>query len=284
MNGNSANLTYWAFSTWASISVWRESMLMALLTLQQPEISVSKMRKRIGHGHPSSVNLGFEPFESCGIVSKMSEVKNQGFYSYPTYSVDFDMLKETIRTWEEIDLNHESAMSNYITKSLELSLIKNEPNGVYVERIEDIVPDDFNSWSVKSTINRSTGLAMKILFIKEKCGFEFNNWIEFLSRIIPTKERVTEICELGIEKDGAGAGEWDTVQWEGIRDTYSYIDLNAGFRLNVNNWMDINGWDNGKGDLIATVENIDYGRVLGIPYVNNNEIISDGGEGEIIRL
>tara|TARA_B100000029_G_C17541540_1_gene946918 strand:- start:755 stop:1594 length:840 start_codon:yes stop_codon:yes gene_type:complete len=278
---SSANLTYWTFTTWASNSVSRESMLNALITMPEPEITVSRMRNRIGHGHLESVRVGFEPFNVNGIVDKAP-----GKGRYPNYVINYDGLKDMVREWETIDLNHGSVIDQHVTKRLSKLCTRVEPHGEFLDphvtnfyntTSNGFSDNDVNAiwWSVYNHIQFSTRLAMKILYMKDRFGLAMTNWIDLLSRIIPTRQRVLEV----VEQVGEAPSYWQD-KYQNTINEYKEIDMKRGFKENMDSWYESNN------NIIPHADDWKdrYGFTLNLPNIENNEIFSNDGKGDIICL
>jgi hypothetical protein len=249
-----ADISYWAFDTWASVTVHRSTMLMALATLNQPTISVSAMKRRINHGSPYSVSVGFEPFEVCGIVTRLEDVSR----TYPTFSIDREKITQLIETWEQIDLIEDSSMRKYIMKHANID------NCIYASK------GTANPYAVQRCLNVISKLSMKILYLKERCNVRLDNWITFLNEVMPTHEQISEL--LTPDSDNRTTG--DIRLSKEIDDTYNPIDMNRGFRNSINGFYSMRNETPSKN----------IGNVLGLPYVTDKEIFNNDGNGEIVCL
>ena len=184
------DLSYWILNSWASNSVHREKILNAIITMQEPEATLNKIKCRISSGAPSSVQFGLEPFVLAGILEQ-----TPGRGRYPAYLINYDKLKDVMRSWETIDLNYGSVMDQHVSTRMSKLLTKNEPNGEYLIPSDDVEGVVINSWEISNHVTHSMNLTMRILYMKERFGLQFNNWMEFISRIMATRNKFIEICD-----------------------------------------------------------------------------------------
>ena len=257
------DLSYWILNSWASSSVHRERILNAIITMQEPELTLNKIKCRISSGAPHSVEFGLEPFVLAGILDR-----TPGRGRHSSYLINYDKLKDVMRSWETIDLNYGSTMDQHVSQRMSNLLTKNEPNGEYLLPSEGEL---VSSWDISNHVNHSMNLSMRILYMRERFGLQFNNWMEFASRVMASREMFMQICDNMREPDYA----YERQRIETFRTGYREIDLKLGFKENMKNWFDTMGIEDNA------IDRERYGKILQLPYIENNEIFNHNGEGEI---
>lgn len=111
--------------------------------------------------------------------------------------------------------------------------------------------------------------------MKDRFGLAMTNWIDLLSRIIPTRQRVLEV----VEQVGEAPSYWQD-KYQNTINEYKEIDMKRGFKENMDSWYESNN------NIIPHADDWKdrYGFTLNLPNIENNEIFSNDGKGDITCL
>ena len=251
---------------------------MSLVSLNKPTITVNSMKVRIGHGHPYSVKIGFEPFQACGIVKEIKtepEVPSTHIRKrrYPTFMVDRDILLESIEAWERFDLSKDSPVYQYFTRNC--FDLRDSTNHEY--------------WKIRHTLRTWTNMAIKILYLRERCQLSFENWINLFEDEMPTQDAVNTHREniqhrLDTEPDNKNALE------QSLHYCADYVGLNfinpkGSFREAAQRWFDFSATEyHPRNEGVCGLAEKGHGYSLGVPGVTDTEMFNDEGKGSLICL
>lgn len=264
-------ISFWAFHTNASVSVSRTSMLLALVSLNEPTISVNGMKTRIGHGAAYSVHIGFEPFVASGIVKEtesLGRVRKDRFSgTFPEYIVEREILKETIEGWERLELVSDSPVLKYVLR-----------NCVDLNDVHMVNPDYNNRpWMVRNTVRRYSDIAIQILYLKERCKIRFDNWCQFLTAQIPTIETLNMVRQEYIANE---VTDWELETLDDLIQGYTPVNPNGSFDVEWKNWYTMQEHSIYENDYYRN--KMSAGHAIGIPGVSDKEMFNDEGNGSLI--